>query len=159
MKPIVLATDGSPTAREAAEVAMELAHESGRPLVVVTVWDVSSSTLGYGLVPALPDFSDMLRERAAEVLEEVRDSAGAEGLDMETVMLRGFPGDEICRAAEDRDAKLIVIGSHGWGPLRRLLFGSVSNDVLHHAPCPVLVVRGSHAETAGAALERQKVEA
>jgi nucleotide-binding universal stress UspA family protein len=116
MKPILLATDGSPTAHEAAEVAMTLASDSGRPLVVVTVFDVSSSTIGYGIVPALPDWSDVLAEHAAAVLDDVREAAAARGLETETVMRWGFPADEICALAEERNAELIVIGSHGWGP-------------------------------------------
>jgi nucleotide-binding universal stress UspA family protein len=47
----------------------------------------------------------------------------------------------IAQTATNCDASLIVVGSHGWGPIRRLVFGSVSTALLHHAPCPVLVVR------------------
>jgi nucleotide-binding universal stress UspA family protein len=159
MKPILLATDGSPTAHEAAEVAMKLASDSGRPLVVVTVFDVSSSSVGYGVVPALPDWNDVLKEHAAAVLDDVREAAAAKGLDVETVLLWGFPADEICRLAETRDAELIVIGSHGWGPVRRLLFGSVSDSVLHHAQGPVLVVPGFTREKTEPVAEREKVEA
>ena len=61
-------------------------------------------------------------------------------------MLRGFPVDEICLAAEKYDPRFLVVGSHGWGAVKRALFGSVSTGVLHHAKCPVLVVRGDTAE-------------
>lgn len=148
MTPILLATDGSPTAQEATQVAMTLAADSGRPLVAVTVFDVSSSTVGYGVLPALPDWTDVLKEHAAAVLDDLRDLASARGLEVETELRWGFPADEICRLAEERGAELIVIGSHGWGPARRLLFGSVSDGVLHHAPCPVLVVRQGGGERA-----------
>ena len=148
MTPILLATDGSPTAQEATQVAMTLAADSGRPLVAVTVFDVSSSTVGYGVLPALPDWTDVLKEHAAAVLDDLRDAASARGLEVETELRWGFPADEICRLAEERGAELIVIGSHGWGPTRRLLFGSVSDGVLHHAPCPVLVVRQGGGERA-----------
>jgi nucleotide-binding universal stress UspA family protein len=159
MKPILLATDGSPTAHEAAEAAMKLASDSGRPLLVVTVFDVSSSTIGYGVVPALPDWTDVLKEHAAAVLDDVREAATARGLDVETALLWGFPADEICRLAEERNAELIVIGSHGWGAMRRLLFGSVSDSVLHHAPCPVLVVRGTATGRREPAVERASAAA
>lgn len=156
MKPVLLATDGSPTSQEAATVAMELAADSGRPLLVVTVCDVSSSTLGYGLVPALPDFTYVLEERASEILEEAAATSRANGLEVETVMLRGFPADEVCRLAAERDAKLVVVGSHGWGPVKRLLFGSVSNDILHQALCPVLVVPGSERADGAGDPEREE---
>jgi len=54
---------------------------------------------------------------------------------------RGDPGVVICDVAADGDFDLVVVGSHGHGVLKRLLIGSVSNHVLQHAPCPVLVVR------------------
>jgi nucleotide-binding universal stress UspA family protein len=159
MKPILLATDGSPTAHEAAEVAMRLASDSGRPLLVVTVSDVSSSTIGYGVLPALPDWTDVLKEQAAAVLDDVREAATAKGVNLETALRWGFPADEICQLARERNAELIVIGSHGWGPMRRLLFGSVSDAVLHHAPCPVLVVRGLPTATTERQFEKAEVAA
>ena len=57
-----------------------------------------------------------------------------------TFVRHGDPARQICRLASERDARLIVVGSHGWGALRRLVFGSVSTGVLHHAKQPVLVV-------------------
>jgi nucleotide-binding universal stress UspA family protein len=159
MTPILLAADGSPTAQEAAQVAMTLAADSGRPLIAVTVFDVSSSTVGYGVLPALPDWTDVLKEHAAAVLDDLRDAASARGLEVETELRWGFPADEICRLAEERGAELIAIGSHGWGPTRRLLFGSVSDNVLHHAPCPVLVVRGTFGETTEPRPEKEKTAA
>lgn len=159
MKPILLATDGSPAAHGAAQMAMTLASDSGRTLVAVTVFDVSSSTVGYGVLPAVPDWNDVLEEHEASVLDDVRDAASARGLDVETEIRCGFPADEICRLAEEREAELIVIGSHGWGLTRRLLFGNVSYSVLHHAPCPVLVVRGPPERRRGRPTTGEKVAA
>jgi nucleotide-binding universal stress UspA family protein len=62
--------------------------------------------------------------------------------------MRGFPIQEICLAVEQYEPRFLVIGSHGWGVVKRAVFGSVSTGVLHHARCPVLVVR---AEVVGAA--------
>ena len=56
-------------------------------------------------------------------------------------MLVGEPGPELCRLAADEGADLLVVVSHGRGVLKRVLLGSVSDYVLHHSPCPVLVVR------------------
>jgi nucleotide-binding universal stress UspA family protein len=159
MRPIVLATDGSPTGRAATEVALRLAEESGRELVAVTVCDVSSNTVGYGFVPAVPDWSELQKEYASEVLKEVEVAASADGVPVETVMLRGLAADEIVRFADEREAELIVIGSRGWGAVRRLLFGSVSSGVLHHAQCPVLVVPAVATEIKEPADVAQLVEA
>lgn len=60
--------------------------------------------------------------------------------------LHGSPGIEIADYAEKIHADLIVIPSHGYGSFKRLLLGSVADRVLHHAPCPVLVLRRNSAE-------------
>ncbi len=56
-------------------------------------------------------------------------------------VVHGDPGTVICQIAEDEAFDLIVVGSHGSGFIKRVLLGSVSHHVLHHAPCPVLVFR------------------
>ena len=58
-----------------------------------------------------------------------------------TEVLCGPPAQEIVQQAEDWGADLVVVGSHGYGFWSRALLGSVSNSVVHHAPCSVLVVR------------------
>ena len=59
-----------------------------------------------------------------------------------TLSLEGLRGQVLCSAARDRDARLLVVGAHGWDRIGRLIHGSVSTYVLHHAACPVLVVHG-----------------
>jgi nucleotide-binding universal stress UspA family protein len=107
---------------------------------------VSSNTVGYGFVPAVPDWNDLLKEYASDVLAEVEVAASADGVPVETVMLRGVAPDEIVRFADEREAEVVVIGCRGWGGVRRLLFGSVSSAVLHHAQCPVVVVPAAATE-------------
>jgi nucleotide-binding universal stress UspA family protein len=140
MKPIVLATDGSPTATAATEQAIELAAGSKAPLVIVTVWNIPYTGIGYAPVPLVVDVDAAFRDRAPQIVGEVAARARAAGVVAETVVRRGFPVDEICHVAEERDARLIVIGSHRWGPVRRTLYGSVSRGVLQSARRPVLVV-------------------
>ncbi|TML19586.1 MAG: universal stress protein [Actinobacteria bacterium] len=140
MKPILLATDGSPTAEEATEKAIELANLLGAPLVVVTAWDIPYSTLGYAAVPVVPDLGKLAKEQADKVAAAAATRARSAGVEVQALTLRGFPVEEICRAAEKHEPQLLVIGSHGWSPIKRLIFGSVSTGVLHHAKCPVLIV-------------------
>ena len=141
MNPILLATDGSRSAQEATKTAVELAKATARPLVVVTAWRVPVSAFGPGLEATLPEIAEHEEARAREALADAVNEAGSAGLDVRGVLREGDPVDEICAAASEAHAALIVIGAHGWGRLRRLVFGSVSNGVLHHAPCPVVVVR------------------
>lgn len=140
---ILLATDGSPSAASATHEAVELARATSWPLTIVTVWHLPVTGFAYEPLVAVPEVEETVRESAARALDAAATVARAAGLEPETVLADGVPADEICALAEHRGVALIVIGSHGWGPVRRLLFGSVSAAVLHHAPCPVLVVRGA----------------
>ncbi len=70
-----------------------------------------------------------------------------------------MPGEEICEAAHKRDVRMIVIGAHGWGRVGRVIHGSVSEYVLHHADAPVLVVAGEPATPTDAETEKGAVVA
>lgn len=140
MKPVMLATDGSPTAEEATKRAIELAKLLGTRLVVVTAWDIPYSTLGYAAVPVTPDLDKVGKKQAEKVVTEAAREAREAGVDVQAFTRRGFPVEEICLAAEKYRPQLLVVGSHGWGQMKRIVFGSVSTGVLHHAGCPVLVV-------------------
>lgn len=142
MKPVMLATDGSPTAEKARSTAIELAKLLETDLVVVTVWDVPYSSLGFAAVPPSAELAQIGQDQARKVATEAASRAEEAGVEARTVVLRGFPVEEICLAAEKFEPRLLVIGSHGWRAVKRALFGSVSTGVLHHAACPVLVVRG-----------------
>ena len=126
MKPILLATDGSPSAEAATLRAIELARTFGAPLVVASVAQADLHAVEY--------------EHVARTLAETQKRVVAAGGTCTTVALDGPAGVEICQAAREHSPRLIVIGAHGWGRMGRLLHGSVSTFVLHHAECPVLVV-------------------
>jgi nucleotide-binding universal stress UspA family protein len=140
MKPIMLATDGSPTAGEATKTAIELAKRFDTELLIVTAWDIPYSTLGYAAVPPVGDLMKVGKEQADKVAGEAAAAAKAEGVAVRAFVVRGFPVEEIGAMASKFPPEIIVLGSHGWGPMKRMLFGSVSTGVLHHASCPVLVV-------------------
>jgi nucleotide-binding universal stress UspA family protein len=139
MRPIVLATDGSASAEPAVQQAIDLAAESHAPLLVMTVWDSPYTGLGYAPLPVVVDVRAEMEERAPQIVKAVALRGRAAGINVETIVCRGFPVDEICRLAEERNARMIVIGSHHWGRVRRALHGSVSQDVVRFASCPVLV--------------------
>jgi nucleotide-binding universal stress UspA family protein len=152
MKPVMLATDGSPTAAKATASAIELARLLGTELVIVTVSDVayaSYSAIGFAPIP-LGELASLGQEEAAKITTEAAEHAEEAGIETRAVVLRGFPVEAICDAAERFAPQFLVIGSHGWGAMKRALFGSVSTGVLHHAKCPVLVVRGVTEQTASA---------
>jgi nucleotide-binding universal stress UspA family protein len=150
MKPVMLATDGSPTAAKAAETAIELAELLDTELVVVTVWDIAYTTVGLAPMPVNGEFARVGEVEAKRIAAEAAARAEEAGVETQSVVVRGFPVDEICLAAEKFAPRFLVLGSHGWGTMKRALFGSVSSGVLHKASCPVLVVRpkASDGETA-----------
>lgn len=145
MKPILLATDGSPCAEGATREAIELARAFDAPLLVASVVHVSLPAYGsyYGYGEIVADLQRAELERVNAVLDTIRARVESAGVRCETVALDGVAAAEICRLALEREARLVVVGAHGWGRVGRIVHGSVSTAVLHDAPCPVLVVQGA----------------
>lgn len=143
-RPILFATDGSPSAAEAQQEAFELAQRLAAPLLVVAVEHAvlpAVGYVGYGYSDVVKELTGAEKHRVEKLLDTIAATARAVGISCSTVAPGGFVVEEICRVAEERDARLIVVGSHGWGAARRLFSGSVSTALVHSAPCPVLVVR------------------
>lgn len=162
MKSIMLATDGSPSAEDATREAIELASELHVPLTAVAVAHAQLPFVGYygyACTDVITELRKMEREHVERVLATVRERAADAGVAGEAVSLEGMPGEEICKAAEERDVRLIVVGAHGWGRVGRVIHGSVSEYVLHHADVPVLVVGGEPATPADAETEKDAVVA
>ena len=140
MKTILIATDGSPSAQEAAKFGLELAEEQGAQLVfahVAPALDVLPSG-GFGWATAVPHEAT---EHDMSPLNDVLALAEARGIEAETTLLRGDAVDELVAYADTIDTDLIVVGSRGHGAIASALLGSVSRGVLHEARRPVLVVR------------------
>jgi nucleotide-binding universal stress UspA family protein len=156
MKPILLATDGSPSAEAATLEAIELARAFSTTLVVASVAHVVLPAYGgyYGYAEIAADLHQVETQHVAEVLAATKVRIVEAEVPCETVALDGPAASAICRTAGSRDARLVVIGAHGWGRLGRMVHGSVSTAVLHDAPCPVLVVHGAD-EPMEARLERE----
>jgi nucleotide-binding universal stress UspA family protein len=149
MKPVLLATDGSPTAEKATATAIDLARLLGTEIVIVSVWDVAYagySAMGFAPILMNGDLAKLCEEEATKAIAEAAARAEEAGVETRSVVLRGFPVEAICDAAEKFAPQFLVIGSHGWGAVKRALFGSVSTGVLHHATCPVLVVPAEKTE-------------
>jgi len=142
MKKILIATDGSRSAREAVAFGLDLAAAQRAEVVVVHVvraFDVVGAW-AFGVPSALPH-APSAADRA--VLEEASSLAEAAGVPAHTAVLRGNPVDEIVAYADSIDADMIVVGSRGHGRAASTFLGSVSQEVLHEARRPVLVVRGA----------------
>ena len=141
---IVVGTDGSETAGEAVRQAVDLAKLAGATLSIVSA---------YAPVPERK-VKDQQREAPADVQYElnpredvnlVLDTAAAdarkEGIEVQTHAVEGDPAEGILNVAEETKADLIVVGNKGMTGARRFLLGSVPNNISHHAPCSVMIVR------------------
>ena len=137
---ILLATDGSPHAHLAAEVALDLAQATGSRLHVVAVGRTFPAAVYDEYAEAR---REDLRREAREILDEqVRKIEESGGTVAVAHLKMGEQRDEaIVHLAEYIDAGLIVIGSRGFGGMKRALMGNVADSVVRHAHCPVLVVR------------------
>ena len=145
MNRILIATDGSESAREAVEFGLDLAAEQGtRAFVVHVVPAVDFKPYaGFSFFP--PTGPHEPGEHDREPLEEAVELAAEKDVKIRTELLKGRPADEIVAFADNIDANLIVVGSRGHGVIAGALLGSVSRAVVHESRRPVLVVRGAHA--------------
>jgi len=141
MTKILIATDGSRSAREAVAFGLDLAAEHDAEAFVVHVvraFEIVGAAAFY--MPSAQPHRPSAAERA--VLEEALTLAAEGGVTAHTALLRGNPVDEIVAYADTIDADMIVVGSRGPGTVVSALLGSVAQGVLHEARRPVLVVRG-----------------
>lgn len=142
MSGITVGIDGSSHSARALEWAMNEAAITHARLTVLTVHSVAVS--GWSGNPILLPGDAEDQEKAYLAAEEMTLKAAsllgeAQPASITVRAVTGFPAEELIKASEDAD--LLVVGSHGAGGFARLIIGSVSNQMVHHAHCPVAVVR------------------
>lgn len=136
MQLILHATDGSPEANAALDLAIDLARDAGAKLAVVSVHTPTPG--GKGLAPPI---STVEQHHGAEHLAEAAAAvAHAAGIEAKPYAAVGEPAREIVRLADDIGAELIVMGSRGFGGIHGALVGSVSRGVMTRSKVPVTVV-------------------
>ena len=138
---ILLASDGSTEAILAARTAVDMSSRVGCELHVVHAWQAippytypSLTTEWY-----VPPYEEAARKLLAEQVERIEEAGDVV---VKAHLVRGRPMDTILDLGEEIGADLIVVGGRGLGSVGSLLVGSVSEGLVHHAHCPVLVVRG-----------------
>jgi nucleotide-binding universal stress UspA family protein len=135
---ILLAIDGSPASEPASEQAIDLATQVEARLLVVSVLGTSSRPSEAPADTAVADSRDSLTTKAQAVVQRAK----AAGANATFLVWEGEPGEAIVAAANSEGVDLIVVGSHGRSGVSRFFIGSVSDYVVRHARCPVMVVRG-----------------
>lgn len=146
---ILLATDGSEQAIAAARFVRDLVNPQAlaRVTVLAVVRPVTNSAFfGEAAFSGIAqdvwdDLDDAAQSSASKAIQATVDALAGFAPEADTLIRTGSPADEIVHAAQEVGADLIVIGSRGWGEVRSVLLGSVSERVLHLAHRPVLIVR------------------
>ena len=140
---IILATDFSDTSNDASHHALLLARIYNAELKALHVFDTGAwqppshyyvTTEGYRLAES----QDEMRQRGKDALNKLAESID---LEVETIFTEGDPGHEIIRVAEDLNADLIILGTHGYSGWKRFTIGSVAEFVTKHAPCAVFTIK------------------
>lgn len=140
MNTILVATDGSEQSRSAVEAAVGLAADAGARLVcthVLSIVEFAPHVNGAKRIPP----GRVPRAEQDAVLSEALQIAADQGVRAESELLVGYPPKQILRLADEIGADLIVVGSRGLGPVKSVIVGSISREVLAHADRPVMVVQ------------------
>ncbi len=135
---ILCPTDFSDYARAAFHLACSLARQHGAKLILLHVVDVLYGKQTYGGFE-VEIRSDDYPKKQMETLQELR--CPFPEVPVEYVVAEGSPVEQILRVAQQKQADLIVMGTHGETGLRRMLLGSIAEQVLRAAPCPVVTTR------------------
>jgi nucleotide-binding universal stress UspA family protein len=139
---ILLALDASEEAASATRTAVEIANATGSELHILFALP-TQELIGY-LGPEMADefVLERAKHRAREFVDKQAKRIEAKGGKVKDAHLAfGRPDEKIVKLSEELEAGLIVVGSRGLSGMRRALLGSVSDSVVRHAHCPVLVVR------------------
>jgi nucleotide-binding universal stress UspA family protein len=147
IKKILVATDGSKTAKKSLEYAVELAKQTGAMITLVSVIDKSIPITR--LIPAvatpthfIEPIEDYLRQAAEVYIGEAENLCKKNGIQSNKVIRAGHPVEEIIKEAKKSKVDLIVMGSHGRTAIKAAVLGSVTFGVIHKdTKIPVLVVR------------------
>jgi nucleotide-binding universal stress UspA family protein len=141
LRRILVPTDFSAGSREAFATAIGLGLDTGARITLLHVSHVPAQIFPDMIMPMGPELMHDVEHSADGLLEELCARARAAGVEADWQTSIGSTHEEICARAEELDADLIVIGTHGRTGLAHALLGSVAEKVVRKAPCPVLTVR------------------
>jgi universal stress protein A len=137
---ILAPVDFSPHSRKAVAYAMAFARQFNASLTFLHVVQVNYAYGEFGAI----DFTALEREMrttADKELNSLVEAATQEGVTVESLIREGSPAKVIAEVAKERNTDLLVIATHGYTGLKHVLMGSIAEQVVRYAPCPVLVVR------------------
>ncbi len=150
---VAYAWDGSACAEQAAHALMDWGVFAASEIHVISVadaalpWWADVDTVGEEVVAAAyEEAAEPSRTQHEQLARDMANRLQEAGLEARPERRDGDPAEQIVNVAESWEADLVVMGTHGRTGLRRLLMGGVARNVLHHAPCSVLIVREQPAD-------------
>ncbi|MCX6537647.1 MAG: universal stress protein [Acidobacteria bacterium] len=148
IKTILVPTDFSEASEAAVKYAKAMAEAFGSSLHLVHVVEdlLAHAWAAEVYVASMPSLREEIEKEATERLGAIVTDEERQRLRVTTAVIAGNPFLEIIRYARAHDVDLIVLGTHGRGPVAHMLLGSVAEKVVRKAPCPVLTVRPAHHE-------------
>ncbi len=148
---VLLAIDGSVSSDRARDLVAGIAWPEGTIIRVVAALEHSAELAGIPWMAAPPpdegEIESSLIRRYQTALEEAESSLEMTGRGVDSMLLRGRAASAVVEEARDWRADLIVVGNRGHGQFETMLLGSVSAEIVDHAPCPVLVARSRSLRT------------
>ena len=139
---IVVGVDGSPSSRMALRWALRQANFTGGTVDAILAWQIPMVLQSYGMAPVYVEQDGGFEEDAKKTIEAVisEEVAPADSQRVRSLVIHGNPSQVLLDAAVGAD--LLVVGSRGHGEFAEALLGSVSQNCVHHASGPVLIMRG-----------------
>ena len=151
---ILVPLDGSEHSTRALGKAVEIAKKFGSKITLIHAYSVSVQPIMMPeptamSMPGIPVLTagevtrvtDAARKAGNNILQDGEAKVKAEGVEVEKLLLEGHAVQEIVRVAKEGNFDLIVMGARGLSKIKVILLGSVSDAVIHHATCPVLIVK------------------
>lgn len=138
---ILFPTDGSEQSKKALESLVELAKKFNSKVFVLNTYEVPVPITNYELSSDLYlSVEGVLSRNSKDILEEVKVVLEQNSINAQYISLAGDSGSIIIERAEKLEVSMILMGSRGLGTIKSVLMGSVSNYVLHHSKCPVMII-------------------
>jgi nucleotide-binding universal stress UspA family protein len=139
---IVVGVDGSPSSRTALRWAVRQAGLTNGTVDAVLAWQIPMTLQSYGMAPIYVEQDGSFEEDARKTIEAVisEEVEPAGGRRVRSLVINGHPAQVLLDVAAGAD--LLIVGSRGHGEFAEALLGSVSQNCVHHASCPVLIMRG-----------------
>lgn len=148
-KTILVATDFSETSDRALDYAIELAKLLGGGVTVLHAYELPVYGFPDGALVATVDMATRLMNAAQAALSQTCEARANKGVKLTPILRQGVPWEEVHAVAEEINADLIVIGTHGRKGLARALIGSVAEKLIRTATRPVLTIHGPRPDTKG----------